>query len=65
MKITNEKRKFLAENIVKVAEYIFSIVILGQIISGKVNMYLLVGSGIVFILLFGCALLIFPNKEGV
>ncbi len=32
MNFTNEKRKFLAENIRKVAEYIFSIVILEQII---------------------------------
>lgn len=37
MRLSKEKRKFIAENSAQVARYILSIVILGQIISASIN----------------------------
>ena len=45
MRLSKEKRKFIAENAAEVAKYILSIVILGQIISTSISWRLIIGSG--------------------
>jgi hypothetical protein len=61
MRLSKEKRKFIAENAAEAAKYILSIVILGQIIASAINWPLIIGSGLVFIVLMVFALLIYPD----
>jgi len=52
MKIGNKRRTYLADTFAKTAEYIISLVILGQVVTGKIN-------GIVlFFAILGCAVCI-------
>jgi membrane protein YdbS with pleckstrin-like domain len=62
MRLSKEKRKFVAENAAEAAKYILSIVILGQIISASINWWLVIGSGLVFVVLVVFAVLIYPNE---
>jgi len=61
LRLSKEKRKFIAENAAEVAKYILSIVVLGQIISASVNWWLVIGSTAVFVALLVIATLIYPN----
>lgn len=61
MRLSKEKRKFIAENAAEAAKYILSIVILGQIISTSVSWRLIVGSGLAFVVLIVFAILIYPD----
>lgn len=63
MKFGKTTRKFTADVLTKIAEYLLSIVILGTIISGHINMLLLIGSGIGFILLIIVAIILISTTE--
>ena len=61
MRLSKEKRKFIAENAAEAAKYVLSIVILGQIISTSMNWRLIIGSGLAFVVLMVFAILIYPS----
>ncbi len=61
MRLSKEKRKFIAETAAEIAKYILSIVVLGQIISASINWELVIGSTVVFVALLIFATLIYPN----
>lgn len=61
MRLSKEKRKFIAENAAEAAKYILSIVILGQIIASTINWPLIIGRGLMFVVLMVFALLIYPD----
>ena len=61
MRLSKEKRKFIAENAAEVAKYVLSVVVLGQIISTSINWWLVIGSTVVFVALLILAALIYPN----
>jgi hypothetical protein len=62
-RIGRERRKYLAENFAKTAEYIFSIVILGQVITGKFDALFSTVVIIVFFALVGVGTFILPEQE--
>lgn len=49
MRISKKKRVYLADTAAKIAEYIVSLVILGQIITGRINIWVLIVAGITFV----------------
>lgn len=49
MTISKAKRKFIAENLARSAEYVLSIVILGHLISGRINVSVLIGGGVTYL----------------
>ena len=61
MRLSKEKRKFIAENAAEAAKYILSIAILGQIISASISWRLIIGSGLAFVVLIVFAILIYPD----
>ena len=65
MRISNKKRVYLADNITKVAQYIVSIVILGQIVTNKINVSVLIVAGIVFIILIMLGTILTPDDSEV
>jgi len=58
-----EKRKFIADNSSKVALYVLSIIILVSIIAEKVNLKIVIGGGIAFILFMTIAIILLPNES--
>ena len=63
MKISNKKRIYLADNITKVAQYIISIVILGQIVTNKINVSVLIVAGIIFVILIILGTILTPDNS--
>ena len=61
--IREEKKKFIAESLAKVAEYILAIVVLGNIISKEPNVWTLIGGFVTFIALLFVAFALYPNKQ--
>ncbi|MEE8167756.1 MAG: hypothetical protein V3T58_02645 [Candidatus Hydrothermarchaeales archaeon] len=48
--MNKRQREYLAESLSKISEYLVSIVILGQIVSGRVNLFMTIMAGILFAL---------------
>lgn len=63
VRIGRERRKYLADNFAKTAEYIFSIVVLGQVIAGKFDALFSTVVIIVFFALVGVRTYILPEQE--
>ena len=61
MRLSKEKRKFIAENAAEIAKYVLSIVVLGQIISASLNWWLVIGSGLVSVAFLILAVLLYPD----
>ncbi len=49
MKLNKRQHEYLAESLAKVGEYLVSIVILGQLVVGRVNLSLTFIAGILFL----------------
>lgn len=49
MKLNNRQREYLAESLAKIGEYLVSIVILGQIVAGRVDLTLTLTAGALFL----------------
>lgn len=62
-RIGRERRRYLAENFAKTAEYIFSIVILGQVLAGKFDALFSTVAIFVFFALMVLGTFILPEKE--
>jgi len=60
--VKEEKKKFIAESLAKVAEYILAIVVLGNIISKEPNVWTLIGGLLTFLILLSVAFAYYPNK---
>lgn len=61
--ITKNKRKLLAESLTKAAEYIFALLILGQFISGKMNLLAIVLSIVIYVFLVIIAMIVIPEDK--
>ena len=63
MKFGKETRRYTADILTKIAEYLLSIVIMGSILSGHFYPKLVVGSGVLFIFLVVCAIMLVASTE--
>ena len=57
-----KKRTFIAENLAKIGEYVLAIVVLGNLISDKVNAWALAGGIVVFLVAMIFAVVLYPNN---
>ncbi len=65
MKLGKERRKYLAENFAKTAEYVFSIIILGQVVASKFTLYYSGLAVVVYLSLLVIGTFILPeDKKG-
>lgn len=63
MKLNKRQREYLAESLAKIGEYLVSIVILGQIVIGRVNLSLTLIAGILFLVALTMGIFILRKVE--
>jgi len=63
VKFGKETRRYTADILTKIAEYLLSIVIMGSILSGHFYPNLVWGSGVLFIFLVVCAIMLVASTE--
>jgi len=62
MKYPPQKRKFMADNFAKLGQYIFSLIVIGQIIAKQSNYYMFLGGLAFFIFFMLLAIIIYPQE---